>query len=229
MPSTSNTGDREPDDLLTESMSNDDLPAEPVSLALLAKAKRGDDAALHELVERYQDRLHRIVRIQLGRSPVRQMHDSMDLVQNTFIAALPKIRDLEPRSASSLLHWLSLIAVNQIRDAHDHVLAQKRDVRRAFSDGLERDAQRHSESGHDPSRRAQLSEVRELLDQVVAELPEDQRRVVLLRDYCGESWDRVAKELHRAQGAARQLHQRAWIRLRRTLRPLLDGDSEQAS
>lgn len=220
-----NTGDKQPDELLSASLSGDDLPQEQVSLALLAQAKQGDDAALHELVARYQARLHRIVRIQLGSSPVRMTHDSMDLVQNTFIAALPKIRDLEPRSASSLLQWLSLIATNQIRDAHDHMLAQKRDVRRAVSEGAERDAQRDSaQSGRDPSRKAQLSEVRELLDRAVAELPEDQRRVVLLRDYCGESWERVAEELHRAHGAARQLHQRAWIRLRRTLRPLLDGD-----
>jgi len=225
-----NTGDSEPDDLLAASMSGDDLPAEQISLALLAKAKRGDDAALHELVERYQERLHRIVRIQLGNSPVRRMHDSMDLVQNTFLAAMPKIKDLEPRSAASLLHWLSLIATNQIRDAHDHVLADKRDVRRAVSEGTDNDAGRLPDnSAKSPASQAQLSEVRELLDRAVAELPEAQRRVVLLRDYCGESWERVAKELHREQGAARQLHQRAWIRLRRTLRPLLEGGSERDS
>jgi DNA-directed RNA polymerase specialized sigma24 family protein len=68
-----------------------------------------------------------------------------------------------------------------------------------------------------------LAEVREILDEEVAGLPDEQRRVVLLRDYIGEDWDRIAAELDRENGAARQLHQRAWIRLRQALRPKLRG------
>ena len=65
--------------------------------------------------------------------------------------------------------------------------------------------------------------MRELLDEEVSRLPDEQRRVVLLRDYCGEDWDRIAVELDRENGATRQLHQRAWIRLRQALRPRLEG------
>lgn len=225
--------DSTPRDPLARSLAGDDLPPDNVSLALLARARDGDDIALHDLIARYQDRLHRIVRIQLGSSPLRQAHDSMDLVQNTFLAALPKIRDLQPRSAASLLHWLALIATNEIRDAHDHLRAGKRDARRTVPLQPPSDASVGSialpGAAVDPADAAELSEVRDLLDAEVALLPEDQRRVVLLRDYCGESWERVAAELHRENGAARQLHQRAWIRLRRALRPAIEGRMPERS
>lgn len=203
-------------DLLARSL--DGLPDAQTSLDLLARAQGGDRAALEALLRRYQDRLHRIVSIQLGASPLRRHYDSLDIVQQTFTAALPKIGDVRPRSAAGLLQWLAIIATNQIRDAHDHEHAGKRDVARRASihSGV-----RAADDA--PDERAMLAEVRALLDDEVARLPDDQRRVVLLRDYCGEAWDEIATELDREQGAARQLHQRAWIQLRRALRPRIDG------
>jgi hypothetical protein len=47
--------------------------------------------------------------------------------------------------------------------------------------------------------------------------------ITLLRDYFGNDWDRIATELARESGVTRQLHQRAWIRLRQALRPKLEG------
>jgi hypothetical protein len=59
-----------PNDLLARSISHADLPDPGRSLALLALAQAGDRGALEELVTRYQERLRRIVRIQLGASAV---------------------------------------------------------------------------------------------------------------------------------------------------------------
>ncbi|MEQ8763104.1 MAG: sigma-70 family RNA polymerase sigma factor [Planctomycetota bacterium] len=218
---------------VSDSLSREHLPGEAVSLALLARAQRGDSEALQELLERYQPRLRRIVRIRLRASRLRQLHDSMDFVQGTLMAALPRIGELRPRSSASLLNWLSILATHQIRDAYDHQHAAKRDVRREVPidvhgsrDGAAEPAE---DSRCDPGRVAELSELRECLDEAVSELSDDQRQVVLLRDYCGEDWDRIAAELGRESGAARQLHQRAWIKLRRRLRPMFGerGSSSQ--
>lgn len=212
----------EPDPRDALSRSFEALPDPPRSLELLARAQRGENDALEELVQRYQERIRRIVRIQLGASVVRREYDSMDIVQSTFRAALPKIRDLCPQSAAGILQWLALIATNQIRDAYDRMSALKRDARREVA--LDpRSGSEPAQPATAPDERALLNEVRELLDDEVARLPEDQRRVVLLRDYCGEDWARIAAELARESGAARQLHQRAWIRLRQALRPKLEG------
>ncbi len=209
------------DDLLARSLSSADLPDIGRSLALLAQAQAGDREALEQLVGRYQERLRRIVRIQLGSSSLRRQYDSMDIVQSTFAAALPKIADLNPRSTAGLLGWLALIATNQLRDAHDHVRAGKRDSAR--EDHAQDALDGISSGGTLPEDEALLADVRELLDEEVSRLPDEQRRVVVLRDYCGEDWDRIASELDRENGATRQLHQRAWMRLRQALRPKLEG------
>ena len=121
---------------------------------------------------------------------------------------------------------LATIATNELRDTYARETAGKRDLRRAApleaTSGL-RDAA-PAPSTDAPGRAAEEAELRERLDAEVAELPPDQRRVVLLRDYFGESWEQIARELQREQGAARQLHQRAWIQLRRRLRPLLEDE-----
>jgi RNA polymerase sigma-70 factor (ECF subfamily) len=208
------------------SPSFDELPSPAVSLALLARAQTGDREALHELLERYQDRLHRIVRIQLGGRRNLRLHDSLDVVQNTFLAALPKINELRPRSPASLLRWLAVIALHEIRDAYDHQHALKRDVGRERSDydSISRMTRLANlpASEQSPEEQAELAELRELLDEEVVQLPEDQKRVVLLRDYYGEAWTPIAEELRRDEAAARQLHQRAWIRLRGALRSKLE-------
>jgi RNA polymerase sigma-70 factor (ECF subfamily) len=217
--------DPDPLPLLARSLSQADLPDSQHSLVLLSRAQAGDREALEDLVCRYQDRIRRIVRIQLGGSTLRRDFDSMDIVQNTFRAALPKIGDLRPRSAAGLLQWLSLIATNQIREAYASQRAAKRDIRRECAlASPEESASLHVDHAvPQPEEEALMSEIREMLDAAVASLPEDQRRVVVLRDYCGEDWDRIAAELERESGAARQLHQRAWISLRRELRSKLEG------
>ena len=132
---------------------------------------------------------------------------------------------MEARGAASFLQWLSTIAVNEIRDAYDRQIAGKRDLRRetSLSSNSTEGVGNHLVAlSALPEEHVLLAEVRDLLDQEVSRLPEDQRRVVLLRDYCGGSWEEIAAELGRESGAARQLHQRAWIRLRQALRPKLE-------
>jgi RNA polymerase sigma factor (sigma-70 family) len=217
----------DPNELLSRSLSRDELPEARHSLDLLALAQGGNRQALEDLVGRYQGRIRRIVRIQLGASVLRRDYDSMDIVQSTFKAALPKICDLHPRSAAGLLQWLALIATNKIRDLHDRQQTGKRDT--ALEVPIEHGPSARvgqpqlSGGGAPPDEEAMLREVRDLLDDEVAQLPEDQRRAVILRDYCGEEWEHIAVELDRDNGATRQLHQRAWIHLRRALRPKLMG------
>jgi len=209
------------DDPLLRSLDCPRLPGNGRSFELLARARGGDEDALGELLRHHADRLQRIVRVQL--SPALRRHcDSMDIVQDTFRAALPRLAEFDPHSEAGLLAWLSTIATNRVRDEYDRWNAAKRDVRREeplLSPGA--GAREPTAAATAPDLRAELDEVRELLDEEVARLPEDQRRVVLLRDYLGADWDEVVQDLGRSAPAARQLHQRAWIHLRRVLRPRL--------
>lgn len=197
------------------------------SLELLARAKDGDHAALNDLFARYQDRLRRIVRIRMG-AQVRCWFESMDIVQGTYAAAMEHLHEFEPRDTSSLLHWLSAIALNQIRGRARHAKAGRRDRRREVPLA----PAGHSDSGgfdpapprsDDPVHDLWMEEVREILDDAVGKLPEDQREVVLLHDYYGSGWEEIARNLDRSVQAAQQLHYRAWIRLRGIAGPKLES------
>jgi RNA polymerase sigma-70 factor (ECF subfamily) len=210
------------------------LPAETPpppceSIELVLRHKRGDPAALDLLLRRYQARLRRIVRIRLD-SNLREHLESMDIVQSVHVFVARKLGEIEPLDEASLLKWLAQIVEDQIRDAGELWSTMKR---RPEGKPRRIDAIESSTAGTGfaiaaddalPTEAALRAEFREILDDSVAKLPEEYRDVILSRDYCGESWEAVAESLDRPSvGAARELHRRAWIRLRRIARPRLTG------
>ena len=208
---------------MSDTVPPDDLPTPNVTIQLLGRARQGDDRALEDLVERFQERLLRIVRLHLG-PRLRQHIESMDVVQAANAIVIQRLADVKTEEPRAVLAWMTKIVINQIRAAYDHHHAAKRDVDRlealAPTQGV--DAQSPLTA---PPERAEKVELRQLLDSAVDTLQEDQRQVVLLRDYCGHDWDDIAAELGRSLGAARQLHQRAWSKIRESLTGLL-RDSE---
>lgn len=196
--------------------------------ALVRRAQGGDCDALNTLCVRYDGRVRRIVRVRLG-TGLRRWTESGDVVQDVFREALRKIESLDPASEFDLLDWLARVATNRIRDLVDHVGAEKRDVARqesvAAADDGESEAPPFGVDEHTgPGEAAFLREVRALLDEVVAALPESYREVILLRDYQGADWPDVARLLGTPSlHAAQQLHQRAWIKARALAEPRLAG------
>lgn len=203
-----------------------DLPDPTESLNLLRVAQAGDGQALNDLIRRYEPRVRRIVRARLAPS-LSIYIDEADIVQLTLQSAAGQIAGFRPETAPSLLHWLSTIATHKIRDELDRMHAARRDVGRevklddiggsSTSPGWQPAA-----AGRTPSMEVFRKELEELFDAAVHALPDDQREAVILRDYCHYGWDEIARQLSRASPhAASQLHQRAWIALRRTLGPKL--------
>jgi RNA polymerase sigma-70 factor (ECF subfamily) len=197
-----------------------------LSRALLERAQSGDDAALNRLLERYYDRLRRIVRIRLG-SQMRRMVDSGDIVQDTFHAALAGLLDLRVSEDGELLRWFARVAENRIRDELDRQRAAKRSIDRQQALEVATERSELADAAATPPDAAYLGEVREVLDQAIEELSDEYREAVLLRDFCGVDWETIAAKLGRQNvHAAQQLHQRAWIRIRRSaetkLRPASD-------
>ncbi len=193
------------------------------TLALLGRARLGDRGAANELFLRYQDRIHRIVRVRLGPG-LRRWTESGDLVQETCRTAFEGLAKVQLDSEFDFLDWLGRLATNRVRDFADHVHARKRDVHRARS--LD-EAQSHGspvDPHTSPSGEAFRAELRELLDDVVASLSEDYREAVLLRDYHGADWQQVVRALALpGVRAAQQLYQRAWIKVRLQAAPRLAG------
>jgi RNA polymerase sigma-70 factor (ECF subfamily) len=198
------------------------------SVALLARARAGDRGALGELVARHQEQLLRVVRIRLGPG-MRRWLESGDIVQETYQALVRDIARLEIERGDELVQWLARVATNRIRDQHDRALAQKRDAQRERAledDGLSNAAPAAELAAQDtaPPEGAMRQEVRDVLDGAIAALSAEYREAILLRDFCGASWEHVARELGRdSVHAAQQLHQRAWIKVRKLAEPQLRG------
>ncbi len=208
-----------------------DMPAVSDTMDLVQRYQAGEESAMDALLERYQERIRRVVRIRLG-TKLREKVESMDIVNDVNMVVFDKLREFEPRGQGSLLNWLSQIALNQIRDQHKYFfVAERRNANREVPMDAPRSPD-DSSPGFDPSdsadqlpeERAWNSELREILDECMTKLPENYQEIILLRDYCGMSWSEVAEESGKpTEGAAQEMHRRAWIKLRRAVRPKLGG------
>jgi RNA polymerase sigma factor (sigma-70 family) len=85
------------------------------SWTILRRAQAGDTDALNELCARYLPRLQRWAH---GRLPERTRHalDTHDLVQDTLIHVVQRLRAFEPRHEGALQAYVRQALLNRIRD-----------------------------------------------------------------------------------------------------------------
>ena len=202
------------DNPITQSFSTG-LAERSVSMELVERIRSGDRAAIGELLELHQDRLRRIVRARIGRSAT-SYFQSMDIVQQTYLVACRKLPDFKPRGPGSTLHWLGRLAERQILDAMRWHQADKRDARQNRSidvrDSAGEQAFELPGRDMDPGKRLDDQELAKHIDEAVQGLTEQQREVVLLRWYCGETdWRELADELGNNVKALKQLERRAMM------------------
>lgn len=205
---------------------NEGIPAAPDvhrTVALVARYREGDRKALDELFARYYDRMHAVVRLRIG-GALRRRLDSVDLVQEAFMAALKGIDRFAPRSEGDFFHWLCAIAENRIRDQAEHFAAQKRDAardqpldqRRPSSDSLVgpiADLMTRTS----PATRVVREEDVARLEEAIDALPQPQREAILLVRYEGLSLQEAAEAMARTPDAVRMLVARGLVALAKAL------------
>lgn len=168
---------------------------------LIEMVKRGDQDAFGTLVHRYERRLQAVIY-----RFVRDQELGRDLAQETFLKAFERLSQFDPSRRFG--PWLFRIGVNLTLD---HLRSKKRrGWTFLFSDG--------SESGHpgpsipDPRYALDLEqEVRQVLDQ----LPEKYRTILVLRDLENFSTSEVAAIVNRREATIRWRLAEARIRFRR--------------
>ncbi|MGQ0721204.1 MAG: RNA polymerase sigma factor [Candidatus Eiseniibacteriota bacterium] len=181
---------------------------------LVRRARDGDEAAFQELLERHQGRVyHHALRL-MGNS-----QDAEEVLQDTFVQVYRNLGRFEERSRFST--WVYRIATNEALMR----LRRARRTREVFlEDALGRDSENPAESIRDFSRSA-LEEVeeRELLDilqRLLAEMPEEHRAVFAMRDIDGLTNAEVADVLEISVGAVKSRLHRARLYLRDRLSAL---------
>lgn len=203
------------------------------TLELLARAKDGDKEALGRALARYAEPIRRIVRARMGK-PLRRLVDSGDIVQEAIIVALRNWSSYDVRDEATLIKVLAKIAQRQVTDLADKAAAKKRDVKREISlngTGSDDDAPGIDLPKEETSMldRQIRRERQELLDDCLAELPEMQRELILLRDIACDSWQRIAVELGKpSESAARNAYALAMARLTQLVKRRGGLDSSSA-
>lgn len=165
---------------------------------LLIEAAQRDASRFAELYERNFERVYAFV---VRR--VRNRAEAEDVTSDVFHRALANLHRFEWRGVP-FAAWLYRMAANAIAD-------------RLQQAGREAGLPSDADAIEDPVALRQLEE-RATLFRLVNELPPDQQRVVNMRFVEQKSIREIAQQLHRSEGAIKQLQFRALENLRARLR-----------
>lgn len=198
-------------------------PSLTQTLALVQAAQGGDRVALERLLARYQERVRRIVRLRLGPG-LRSQLESADILQQVLLDAFRSLDRYEARDEAGFLAWLAGIAEHRIRDAADYHASDKRDPARVQPLARDTDSSTPSQPLTDPQsgppETASRAEQVERLEACLAQLPEADRELIVLRDYVGLSWAEVAERTGSpSPDAARMRYAGVLVHLGRQMRP----------
>jgi RNA polymerase sigma-70 factor (ECF subfamily) len=166
---------------------------------LIRRAKAGDSKALHELTDLHAPHLFRVAYRLTGR-----VADSEDLVQETLMAAIGSLRRFDGRSKFST--WLIGILVRQA------ALARRKKRRPEIAAGQEVTAGAAEKSDRKMDVAAAL-----------AELSDEHREVVVLREYEAMTYDEIAEALGVPRGTVESRLHRARQELRTVLQDYQEG------
>jgi RNA polymerase sigma-70 factor, ECF subfamily len=196
---------------------------------LFMSARGGSSSCLGQLLALYTNYLKLLVAAQLD-TRLRARVSPSDIVQESFFEAHRDFGDFRGNSIGEFVTWLRRIVVNNIlRVVEQHVLAEKRDVRREVSleeigRRLEKSTVRLetflAEQAESPSGCAVRREDEILLADTLASMPADYRDVIVLRHIEGLPFEEVALRMDRSAGAVRML----WLRALKKMRESLNGE-----
>ena len=167
----------------------------------MRKARRGDEAAFHEMEDRYGAALYRLAFSMVGNAA-----DADDVLQETFMGALKAMYGFEERA--SVKTWLTRILVRQA-------------ARRHRSRGRSKVVASGDPSAEAVARQGADSGVKMDVMAAVDALPPDHREVIVLRELQGMSYEEIADVLAVPRGTVESRLYRARQALRERLRDYL--------
>jgi RNA polymerase sigma-70 factor (ECF subfamily) len=157
-------------------------------MALATAAHAGDRDAFGELFKLLYPRVHRTVWGMLGDEA-----EAHDVCQEAWIKAWRSRERFNFESTFST--WIHRIAVNTTLDALRRRRRLGARFLRLLSGGRDGDSPPDppDAGGDNPARRLRRKELGATIEQAVAGLPDDQRTVLVLREYEGYSYNEIAR------------------------------------
>lgn len=199
-----------------------DMSDKAIDLALVKQAQNGDIKAFELLVQRYQQKVGGVVS-----KLIKDYHEIQDITQDVFIKvykALPNFR-----GDSAFYTWIYRIAINT---AKNHLVSRGRRIQNSdiepseaehYSGGFER------QNFDTPDAEYERQEIEKVVHDSIAELPEDLKRAIILREVDGLSYEEIAEEMDCPIGTVRSRIFRARDAVDNALKPLLQQEQQRAN
>jgi RNA polymerase sigma-70 factor (ECF subfamily) len=160
-------------------------------LALVSRAKAGDNEAFRAVVVRYQRKVYAVA---LGIVKDRDL--AWDVAQDAFVRVHEHLAEFKGESAFST--WLLRIATHLAIDSlRKERTAAKRDLDEVGDADLEGGGEGilATALGNDPQESALRRELAEKMNAALDELPEKHRTILVLREVEGLSYEELAERL----------------------------------
>lgn len=186
---------------------------------LVERLKRRDEAAFTELVRLYERQVYQLVLRMLNND----RGEAEDVAQDVFLTVFKAIDQF--RGESKLSTWIYRIASNQCKNRIKYLDRRARGKKTELDELSEHDRLESASMGSTavvarPDQQAEANQMAVILRAAVAELPEEQRELVILRDVENLSYEEIQEitglaagtvksRLHRARLAIAKAIQRA--------------------
>lgn len=178
---------------------------------LVDAARRGDGESFNALVRLYESRVYNLIYRMLG-----DTESAADTTQDTFILAY---RRLNTFRGGSFRSWLLRIATNA---SYDVLRVRKRrpavSIDALVGENEEQAPFQFPDQQAGPEEQIAQKELAAALQRVLAQLPEDQRAVVVLSDIEGLAYEEIALITDTNLGTVKSRLSRGRARMRDLLR-----------
>ena len=181
--------------------------------SLLRRLRDRDERAFRELVEAHRDRVYNITFRMLGNRA-----EAEDVAQEVFIAVFKTIENF--REESKFSTWLYRIAVNHCKNRIKY-LARRHDRDREEIDETTHTSGVNGSIGgplpSSPAKALESAQMERLMQDAIANLEDDQRIVVVLRDVEDLSIEEICEITGLPDGTVKSRLHRARLVLRKRL------------
>ncbi|MEM0939648.1 MAG: sigma-70 family RNA polymerase sigma factor [Bacteroidota bacterium] len=166
---------------------------------LISRAQKGDEKAFNQLVNHWYKRIYNYVLKYCTEEDL-----ATELAQKTFIAVFKNLKTL--KNTESFKPWIYRIATNF---CHEEARRQARNKMHSIA------TQEHEEEKHthdqaiaesrmfNPERSFQQSELAKIVFEYIGELPDEQRCVVLMKEYEGFKFHEIAEALSTSENTVK--------------------------
>ncbi len=177
----------------------------------IENCKAGDEKAFAEVVLHYQKKVFNITYRMLG-----NWEEAKDLAQEVFISVFESIKDLKEEVKFEA--WLTQITLNHCRNRWKYLKRRKYFNSDSLDDPVETEDGTMPKAIYDPSGNPETLYEKKMIQQSIQrgllDLKEDQRKLIVLRDLQGFSYEEMGDLLGLPEGTIKSKLHRARMDLK---------------